>query len=472
MRDFVLVAIVLYVKTLAIQIHWSPSRETQEGAEKTLRQFLSAEDYHAGLAPIRCSTIIHLSILHVLRAQNLSQGIKSLSGSSTGGLAAAIWATLNHENQSVDYASIFGRNLLKEDCEPHCTHEQQHYLHLLDSPINSETRALLSLTKAEGEIYSHVENFNKGFQRTPSVQNSHLNWVQTLWFIDYMKIPINFSETRLALAVTGLDNSRADSHTIVMSKGNLHVALLGTTSPPGNTEPVWINEKFKVTDGYFGDEHGARGYDGIDPELRPPSLLNIVLLDVLGQDTPMNFSHLAAHTQLRQAASVMMAIGQPMSYHWAEVMHVEGFKALTYRDLVAATQKSWMEILDKPLSEKQSLPKGGPSYAISIDLKSSLPSLKGIAHSALRRLDEDFSQQRMLINARMQGIYEAEQSTLVLGVEVTDHGHLLDGDLQMSYSIFKNASAALIRGDEFGAQSAVSSRDHMSWMLANKLKSN
>merc|ERR1719428_2155557 len=91
--------LLLLSSSRAIQLRWSPKPEDEtEGL--TLHGALAAKPFHLAMAPIRCAAVLHMSILQNLKKNKLSANIVSLSGSSTGGLAAAIWASIDENDQS------------------------------------------------------------------------------------------------------------------------------------------------------------------------------------------------------------------------------------------------------------------------------------------------------------------------------------------------------------------------------------
>jgi len=448
-----------FVQVQGIQIRWSPLHEEASHAKDveenpTLRAFLNRGGYHIGLAPIRCSVLIHMSILNVLKQHKLSSNIVSLSGSSTGGLAAAIWASMDHQNENHGYASVFGRNLSRTDCAPKCDKYENFYLNLLDAPINSEMGTLLAIAQ-KGLLKKYSTDFMKGFRRVPSAEESHLSWVQTMFFIDLMKVKRNFSDTKLPVVISGLQVKDDLPCSVLMSKGNLHLALIGTASPPGNTAPVWIHHNFRITDGYFGDEHGARGYDVLDPEIRPERLLNVVLIDLPGQSWGLNFTRLRENKHLEEAATILMALGQPLLYQGSWQMDEHGFPSLKYRDVVHISHSLWKEALDSPLElARPARSHTVKSYYQEMNAAHVWPKI--LPGPVLLRLDEFNRRMSKARSDDKNGLsadapeYIPDSTPMVEGIEVSDEQHLLEEpSLLSAYATFRNASLKMYGGDRY-----------------------
>merc|ERR1719440_2712042 len=175
---------------------------------------------------------------------------------------------------------------------------------------------------------------------TPTRRESYVAWIRYMYFMDLVGVKRTFEETKIPIAISGFHKNGASSKTVLMSKGNLHLALIGGHGTPGNTQPIPVNDDYSIVDGFMGDEHGARGYDALEPEQRPARMLLLGLGEEPGdwRTRIMDFSRLKAVEHLQQAVSIIMAHRMSM-----EVMN-KMFKGeaitLTGRDLVMATHKA------------------------------------------------------------------------------------------------------------------------------------
>lgn len=349
----------------------------------TLREWMQKGPVHAALAPIRCAMVLHFSILQTLRENNLHQNIVSLSGSSTGGLAAGIWSSVDWGNSKQRFAHIFGTNLSQADCFPHCDKYQTYYLNYLDSPVNSESDGFHAMY-TQDEISAYGKHFFEPWGKDDKwrpvssdpvpLKESYMSYVQSMLWIDIMKTAENFADTQLPVVISGLMISPTLNSTILMNKGNLHIALIGTTSPPGNTKPVWVSQNHYVTDGYFGDEHGARGWDVIEDNQRPNRVLNIVLVDAPFQSELMNWTKLAHHRELEEVTSIFMAVGQPLLYQISNHLKNQNVPFyMTYRDVMLGTKAVVTRALDKPLDQQKGAYDYMTSYYKHMDIVHDIP---------------------------------------------------------------------------------------------------
>lgn len=409
--------------------------------KKTLREFLQAGNFHMGMAPIFGSTIMHMSILNVLKNNGLDAHITSLSGCSTGGQVAAVFA-----GGTSGYAKIFGQNLSKSDCAPSgCDKYQKFYLNYLSAPIMAETEAARTILN-QTELRNYGNNFFKPFMTEPTRKESYNSWAMAKFWLDTMGVSRSFSETRIPVVITGLHHAPDRKREVIMHEGDLHIAVVGTASPPGNTQRVPVHENYEVADGYFGDDHGIRGYDALHWEDKPERVLNIILVDALGQEGPMNFTLLKEHHHLKEAATVFMSIGQPMFYMSSLAMRDRGMKHFTNRDVMLACHKGFGKALDEPMDlADMDMTSKVTSYYHEIDTGKYLPSLvPWYAQGALEAFNSMFSNWREALGGDVLYVEDYDS------VEAKDQTHLLDEpDFKKAAARFKASTEEMFFGDEY-----------------------
>lgn len=374
----------------AIQVAWSPnSMEVSEAVQDdhsmkpsslTLRNFLKDNEVHVALAPIRCSTILHLAILQSLKNHDLAAGIKSFSGTSTGAIAAAVWASRDAGSSPITLA--FGQNISRRDCEPDCK-PLLFYLNYLDSPIDSEREGLRAVLDKE-KLSKYVRNFNNGFLRVPSVEESVASWLQTSFYLDLLQVKKNFDDVHIPVVASGFQGSvrthDRKSKSVLMYKGNLHLALLATASPPGNTLPIGINEDDRVTDGWFGDYFGARGYAALPN--KPPNMFAISFFDA--DIFSLNASALQGREHLRAVASLQLYFEKPLLIFHALDLAKRGLPHYTWKDAVFAVHDCMSSVIDQPMDAK--IDKALISYSLVAAVDFSLPKLQTTMEATVKHI--------------------------------------------------------------------------------------
>jgi len=417
-----------------------------------LREWLKEEKFHVAMAPLwHDSMHIHLATLNVLKQNGLDKNIASMSGSSVAGLVAAMWASNPGEKK---YATALGSKIKRKDCDPNCDKFQKYQLNVLEAPLASEMFANFAAIPKYEFMAGGMRMWDMTRMTTPTRRESYVAWIRYMYFMDLMGVKRTFEETKIPIAISGFHKNGASSKTVLMSKGNLHLAVLGGLGTPGNTERIAVNDEYSIVDGYMGDEHGARGYDALEPEQRPARMLLLGLSEQPSdwRSKIMDFSHLSAVKHLQQAVSLIMA--HRMSQDVMTKMFKGEIITLTGRDLVMATHKAWAKALDSPL--EMALPSKShkvTSYYRTIDWADLLPKAwpcsadkwSGDAKEMQWFEGETNFKDRHLGIEWHPEMYEASKS-----VEVVDMGHVLeDPTLHRLHKRLKGAMTEMYGGDHF-----------------------
>jgi len=398
--------------------------------------------------------LVHMSILNVLKQNQLHHNIASMSGASVTGLVAAMWASNPGEK---GYAQVFGRNMSRSDCKATCNKYEKFYTNYLESPINSELKGMLSVVP-EGELTEHTKNsfdLMKDTVDPPKRRSSYLSWLQYTLYMDFMKVEKTFDDTRIPVAMSGFSQKGADLKTVLMSKGNLHCAILGGLSIPGNTEHVAVHDEYSIIDGFMGDEHGARGYDAIDRAVRPARMLLVGLSDSPSdwRGEILDFSRLKAHADLKQAASIIMAQRLPSDLQ--KSMNEGNAENVLYKNVMFATHAAWAEALDSTLQLAQPEPSHNvASYYQRLDFarwfpKHVMSDTQPWMHLKQKnKVEHPYSQ--FIEKQFPTGGWHPEMWEATEAVEVEDKNHILeDPTLHRFHKRFKKTVEEMYGGEEF-----------------------
>lgn len=382
----------------------------------------------------------------MLKDNHLGEHIRSISGSSTGSLVAAIWAS-GHEDGP--YAKIFGKNLSPDFCQKNtCAEAEQYYSNFLDAPIMGEIDGVRSFA-TDDFVDAWGQNFYRPFQRQPSREESYVTWSWIKHWLNLMGVKKKFNETQIPVVVSALHRSSNSKTELLMNEGDLHLAVMGGCSTPGNTQPVQVNSKYSALDGYYGDEHGLLGYDTLQKDIKPRSILNIVFVDTIGQVAPMNFTKLRTHSDLKSAATVFVSVGHPLLYVNAARLKKMGGLFVKHRDMVGAVHAGFTHVLSTPLKLANAEPTNNvKSYYADLDTRPFLPPFPQPADRALTEMENQFSQWREKL-----GHSEFTREFRVEGQDVfeaVDHSNLhSDKELQKRFSVFEAALGEMFAGKKY-----------------------
>jgi len=458
-----LLSFLVLAQGIRIQWPWQGASKDEDGAGPlTLRKWLKEEKFHLAMQPLwHTSMLVHMSILNILKQNQLHENIASLSGASVTGLVASIWASNPGEK---GYAEVFGRNMSRSDCENSCSKDEKFYTNWLESPINSEFYGMLAVID-EDEYTEYSKNtfdLLKDTVNPPTRRESYPSWLKYTFYMDLMKVEKSFDDTRVPVAMTGFSQKGADLKTVLMSKGNLHCAILGGLSTPGNTEHVKVHDDYSIIDGFMGDEHGARGYDGLDPSQRPARMLLVGVSDspTDWRGEILDFSRLKAHAQLKQAASIIMAQRLPLDLQMS--MEEGKSQRVKYKDVLLATHACWAKALDSPLQLAQPDPTHKVmSYYQKLDFARWLPNhvmadTKPWMHFKEKVLNEKSNKQYATPYADFiqkqfpTGGWHPEMWDATEAIEVEDKNHILeDPTFQRFHKRFKKTVEEMYSGEQF-----------------------
>merc|ERR1719387_3220614 len=222
-------------------------------------------------------------------------------------------------------------------------------------------------------------------------------WAALNQKLQALNIKKRFTDTKVPVVLSAISRNTKPSKEILMNAGDLHLAVLATASPPGITAQVPVNHEYTGNDGYFGDDHGVRGYDALAPEVRTSRMFNIIFADTVDQVPSMNWTRLKEHANLKEVVTLVVASGKPSQLFMAPVFHKMNLPYIRYRNVVEAVHEQLGRALDESMSSSES--HGIREYTVRLDLTPQLPSpdsllenkTAGMTVSPLQEMEERLS---------------------------------------------------------------------------------
>jgi len=324
--------------------------------QPTLRQWFSQGTFHVAVAPMLSAQLLLSSMLDTLESQGVAgRFISSLSGSSTGGLVASLWAT-RQTKFATEYVKTFGKS--RVGCSTNCSTNTLLYIGLLDLPTAS-----LGARSVECSPFVNLAGLGVPFVTPPLPKESLLLWANYLLQMELLGVPQQFEDLKMPIALAAF-NIRKGNHgtTILMSQGNLHIANLAGNSPAHIAKGVVVGRfgaqsaQLKAGDGYPADPFGVLGYDTLVLDQSnynsvSQRIVNLVPVDSKEQSKgEMNWTTLKRHNLVTQTLSIFLSFDNLFLYTLASKSADVHLPHMKNRNYVWAIQKSLEEALDQKIN--------------------------------------------------------------------------------------------------------------------------
>jgi len=302
----------------------STANHVRLATDPTLRQWLTQEEYHFGLAPIVFSTSLYLNMLTLLESEGLTGHLlESFSGTSNAGLVASLWGTRGSKF-ATEHVKIWGKPPAAWSCHGNCSAAEAYYLKWAEGPVQSESDATISFGQEGIELAQEASMPLASLPVASQESTLHQRAVWLYW-LQMMHVPKSFQDIKLPIVITGFDTDK--SLGIMMREGDIQAAVVGAASIVSFCKGIRMGE-FLIGDGYAAESFGFKGYDALFPpdatvtELAsqgktypPRRIFNIVGLDSKEQMdcASVNWTSLSHYTYLRQSLTFLVDYNQKTS---------------------------------------------------------------------------------------------------------------------------------------------------------------